>query len=218
MDLICTVKFLENCARDEKITIWTLQHRNAAKGLQDNGKLHAKSECSFPQGCSVGKKSAYRWMQGQMTKRLECYNNELPLWASIERLTPTAPDDILIKAEIPRNRLLVHFYDPWETILQCFAMIERNGGKWPTSFLDTPYIVAHNDDQNYVNGKNNCTSGYTESECRISWEKIFDLSLIDKPGFKWQMLHVTLSGISSDDNWELMSKNESSPQSDALPQ
>uniref|UniRef100_E6QNU9 Uncharacterized protein n=1 Tax=mine drainage metagenome TaxID=410659 RepID=E6QNU9_9ZZZZ len=206
MDLICNVKFLENCAPDEKITIWTLQQRNAVNGLQENGKLHASSEYSFPQGCSVGKKSAYRWMQDQMTKRLEGYNNELPLWASIDKLTPNAPDDILIKAEIPRNRLLVHFYDPWETILQCFAMIESNGGAWPSSFLDTPYVAANEDDQIYVSGKNNCTSCYKEEECRISWERIFDLSLIDEPGFKWQKLHVTLSGISSDDNWELMSE------------
>jgi hypothetical protein len=57
MDLICTVKFLENCARDEKITIWTLQHRNAAKELQDNGKLHAKSECSSPKAAVSARKA-----------------------------------------------------------------------------------------------------------------------------------------------------------------
>lgn len=203
INLINKTNFLKSCPPEEKITIWTFQQQKAVEEFRSKGELRANTEYSFPEGHSVGKRRAYQWMQEQMKKRLENNNCELPLWVSLDKMQPNqgAPGDVLIKARIPRNRLLIHFYEPWNIILRCFAMINGNDGNWPTSFVDTPYVAANDGDQNYVDGKSNCTSCYTEEECRSSWERIFDLSLVDTCGFKWWTLHATLCCITANNEF-----------------
>lgn len=203
IDLLNKTNHINSCNPEEKITIWTFQQKKAVEEFRSGGELRATTEYSFPPGHSVGKRRAYQWMQGQMKKRLENNNCELPLWVSLDKMQPNqgAPGDVLIKAHIPRNRLLIHFYEPWNIILSCFAMINGNDGKWPTSFIDIPYVAANDDDQNYVDSKSHCISCYTEEECRSSWEKIFDLSLVKTCGFKWRKLHATLCCITANDEF-----------------
>lgn len=181
------------------VTIWTRQQEGAVEQLNTEGILTAREEYTFPAGHSIGKKRAFEWMRSQMNKRIPSFDAAWPVWGS---LTPPCnkevltPGDRLICARVPKNRVLISFYNPWEHILQCMALIERSGGLWPAHWGMMPYLAMNSEGRARLRRANYCTSNIPELECRESWEKIFDLSLVHTEGFSGgNEMQATLSAI-----------------------
>ena len=143
-------------------------------------------------------------MRDQMRKRIHEYDDAWPIWAS---LTPPdsekeglAPGDKVICVRVPKKRLLISFYNPWEHILRCMASIEKNNGSWPSCWSVPPYIYTDTAGKNRLDRANYCISSIPEEECRKSWEKIFELSLACTEGFSGgTTLQATLSAIYGED-------------------
>ena len=190
---------LSDCSQETLVTIWTRQQAGAIEQLNTRRILRAEEKHIFPQGCSVGKRRAYDWMRDQMRTHIREYDGAWPIWAS---LTPPdsekedlAPGDKVIRARVPKKRLLISFYDYWEHILHCMALIE-NHGSWPSCWPVSPYIDIDTAGKHRLDGANHCITSIPEEECRESWEKIFELSLACTEGFSGgTTLQATLSTI-----------------------
>jgi len=185
---------------DTTISLFTFQHADVAKKLEQGDRHVASSQFAFMKNYP-GKKMAYNWMTTQMNNRLIGEGCDLPIWALPVRLPcPIEPTDRLIKINVPKSRVLFSFYAPWENMLSCFSEIEKTGGVWPKRWFSQPYITANSSDEQYLQ-----SNGFivpNETACRSSWEKIFDLSLISTIGFKWSnspYLQAVLNYIDADD-------------------
>ncbi|MHB1493881.1 MAG: DUF3841 domain-containing protein [Acidithiobacillus sp.] len=193
------IAYLSGCSPETLVTIWTRQQEGAVELLNTEGILVARAEHTFPAGHSVGKRSAYEWMRSQMQKRIPSYDSSWPVWVSLTPLgnkEDLAPGDRLICARVPKKRLLMSFYNPWEHILQCMALIERSDGLWPAVWGMMPYLAMNGEGKDRLGRANNCISNIPECECRESWERIFDLSLACTAGFSGgNFLQATLSEI-----------------------
>ena len=60
------------------------------------------------------------------------------------------------------------------------ADIENAGSCWPKIWLTTPYIEAEPTDRRLREEQQHVAP--LEEECRQSWEKMFDLTLVRRPG------------------------------------
>lgn len=186
------------------ITLWTMQQPGAVQQLRDTGRLMVDPEFSFVEYGKPGKRGAYTWMQDQMQKRLIGYGGELPVWALLSRPTKiTREGDLLLRLEIRKDRMLVCFHRPWDRLLGIMSSLEENGGVWPP--LDPGYFAACSDDKLQPGQPQP-----TETECRTSWEKMFNLELAWSSGFCWPfMLQAMLPRLDGYDVRECMPMAES---------
>jgi hypothetical protein len=186
------------------ITLWTMQQPEAVQQLRDTGRLTVDPEFSFVKYAKAGKRGAYAWMQGQMQKRLIGYGGELPIWALLSRPTDiTRVGDQLLRIEIRKDRMLVCFHRPWERLLGIMSSLEGNGVNWPP--LGPAYFAACSGDKLQLGQPQP-----TETECRTSWEKMFNLELVWSSGFCWSpiLLQAMLPMLDIGDVRECMQMGE----------
>jgi hypothetical protein len=115
-----------SCADDMTITLHSMQQPGAIKRLKKQGRLTGNPDFAFcPDDTGkvqAGKKGAYTWMQQQMEKRVHNYQQELPIWALLSPPdNTTRPNDKLLRIEVPKNRMLVSFYQPWHELLHIYG-------------------------------------------------------------------------------------------------
>jgi Domain of unknown function (DUF3841) len=167
---------LINAPASEPITLWTMQQPGADQQLRESGQFAAEPKYSFDVHGKPGKRFAYSWMQEQMRRRLAEYSGQLPIWALLSRPSRcTRPGDILLRVEIPKERMLICFYKPWTRLLEIMSCLESECA-WPPLGVQ-PYLAACIGDKRQ--------SVPNEQECRASWEKMFDLTLIQHAEFCW---------------------------------
>ena len=189
-----TLKYLRDLmsmARDARVTLWTLQQPGAVKHLTMKGYLTGRRKFAFaPAYNHPGKERAYAWLQSQMQVRLDCYCGELPIWALPSKPTQTnRDDDILLRVEVPKRRILFSFYELWCRLLR--------GNSWEYFAID----VADRE-QNRPN--NLCPPVHV---CEKSWERMFELELGLRADLLWHPfnLQASLSKIWSRDVSEISS-------------
>ena len=173
---VAHIEQLRSCDPDTRIRLWTTQDPGAVAQLDREGQLVGDPNFA---------RQSYDWMTEQMNQRLPPENglNGLPVWALVVRPSPVA-GSTLLELEVPRHRVLFSFYTPWELLLGVFSDIHRSSGNWlSTAWLTVPYLVA-NDADEARRAEDFCKIP-PETECRKTWEKIFDLSLAATPGFRW---------------------------------
>jgi hypothetical protein len=168
---------LNNAPATTLVTLWTMQQPGAVQQLCDRGWYSPDPEFSLIKYGKSGKRGAYEWMQEQMRQRLIGYNGELPIWMLLSRPTQISrAGDQLLRVEVPKERMLIGFYKPWEYLTQIMECLERSGNDWPPS-SPTPYFAASSDDERQPVP--------CRVKCQASWEKMFDLTLARRPGFRW---------------------------------
>jgi Domain of unknown function (DUF3841) len=176
---------------DTPVVIWTLQHPRAVECLERTGKLTGDPTFTFARK-TPGKRSAYEWLRRMMAKRLSHYSQEWPVWALLTR--PTAPsdspNDVLLRLEIPKAKMLVSFYEGRVKLLGIMEYIELHNDKWPEEWMlyrEAPYLcpVLQEDITGHLDVPTPRPWSFDEQQCRSSWEKIFDLTLYGLERFAW---------------------------------
>jgi Domain of unknown function (DUF3841) len=192
---IADIDRLHAAADDALVEAWTMQQPGAIERLSRDGELTGDPQFAFggdPNRKGMpGKRTKYAWMQTQMTKRLKGYQQELPIWVLFTRSTHTDREgDQLLRIEIPKSRVLVSFYRPWVDLSGAMAVLETSVG-WPEEWALTvcPYVAVDVDDlfrSIYINGSDGARlTQFDEQVCRLSWERMFDLTLAHRERFLW---------------------------------
>jgi hypothetical protein len=178
-----------------------MQSHEAVARLQATGQLTGDSEFTFdPPKYQIGRKSAYSWMQAQMRHRIPTYDEELPIWGLLSRPDAESKpkEDRLLLLEIPKNRMLMSFYQPRCRLLGVMACIEKTN-RWPESGFDSlcPYFSTSKSEkerrefvEGVSNGSGARTSRWDEEECRTTWERMFDLTLAQNSDFLWSPIYL----------------------------
>ncbi len=180
------------------VVVWSMQQPEAVDRLLTDGILSGDPHFAFAPDVAgkirPGIKAAYAWMQQQMTRRLKGYQQELPVWTLLSRPSHTTrKSDKLLRLEIPKSRMLISFYQAWCDLRPTFAVLEQSEG-WPEdwSLSARPYVATDADDARrhiYLKDANGAQrTQWDENECRLSWERIFDLTLARSENFLWSDL------------------------------
>lgn len=96
---------------------YTLQTLKAWNEAKEKGYLTGNEEFVIPEF-----KRYYQWMMKQMSKRINSYNNEYPiwLWLTLENvhIESTLDDDyVLLEIELLEDKVLLSKFDAWHVIL-----------------------------------------------------------------------------------------------------
>jgi hypothetical protein len=184
-------KFLA-ASEDTPIVVWTIQSEGAVQELERTGKLTGDPAYAFANN-TPGKRLAYDWLRQMMAKRLTGYSDEWPIWTLVSRPTSSIETlgGILLRAEIPKSKMLVSFYKGWLKILGVMEHLPENKNCWPEQWLfhrDDPllYAVSEENADSYPGLPVPISYSFNETQCRRSWEQIFDLALFDREGFAWR--------------------------------
>jgi len=174
---------------DTPIVAWSMQNTGAIELLKKNGHLTGDPKYMFV-SARPGKRAAYEWMRQMMANRIDNYQQEWPVWCLPSRPQSTRNiDDKLMRLEIPKSKMLISFYQPWESLLGVMAFLETRNMQWPSQWLhfecDSPLFNPIVDDSWDDNWPNVIPVTFDEKECRASWEQIFDLTLAGRKGFGW---------------------------------
>jgi hypothetical protein len=167
----------------EHVTLWTLQHRDAFKELKIKDYLTGSYKFAFPSNEShpQNKKSAYDWMQSQMRVRLGICC-ELPIWASPNKPSHTTrKGDLLLRIKVPKRRVLFSFYELW-----CWRLRIDSSDPYHPS-IPNDYFSTDESEKSTIRA---CNTRPTDSACRKSWEKMFDLELALRDDLLWQPLNM----------------------------
>jgi hypothetical protein len=193
-------------ADDAPITLWSMQQPGALEILRKTGRLAGNPVFAFAPDCAgkvpAGKKGAYTWMQQQMAKRVRHYQQELPIWALFSRPEHTnRRNDKLLRIEVPKSRMLVSFYHPWEKLLGIMNRLEANNWVWPDIWPAPlcPYLFVDEEDEEAQGfdsiggrprGERARRYHWDEGRCRASWERMFDLRLARRERFLWTPIYL----------------------------
>jgi hypothetical protein len=150
----------------EQVTLWSLQQPGAIKTLCNQRHLTGNPEYAHARG-HIGEERAYEWLDEQLSRRLESYDGKLPpVWAFPARPTHTdRQDDLLLRIEVPKRRVVFLFYDLWERLLQDMH-----------SCLPMYFSIS----------RDKFVRSYSECEKKRSWERMFDLELGRRSDLCWR--------------------------------
>lgn len=151
------------------ITLSTIQTHAAWTSAQRLGVLRADGRRVFN-----GWRPAYRWMRGQMARRLRAFRGGYPIWAwylaepelSDEALLPTGQSGVCLEFRAPSSEVLLSNFDAWHSVLNNWylALDEAEEQAWFERCPDG--VLPHR------------RSAACQAEVERSWERIFDLDLL----------------------------------------
>lgn len=171
------IRHLRETSADTPLMVWSIQHRLAIDELE-RGQLvasyHRVKHERLP---------ATRWMADEMRRRgLELGTDDSPMWLFLEE-PPLRNDAVwgnppshgadhrLLNLLIPLKRMLISYHWPWaNTFLHEFRPN-------PVRF----YLSSSQVERESL--------GFPippEAECQRSWQRLFDLTLVDETGFSWE--------------------------------
>lgn len=124
-----------------KRKIYTFQNKNCLESLKTNGFIRGEIQHSefyndpMLQGTF---KPAYDFMYTQCVDKIPNFSGDWPIWATPRRpgrSYKNHPDDVLIVALIPRERVLEHRRDVWDCIINGgpVCMTEQEWDNWDDS-------------------------------------------------------------------------------------
>ena len=102
---------------DEFIDIYSYQVREAWEVFQTNGVLFGDAEEAIPSQegfriYTVG----YDWMERAMGRSLDAHSGNAPVWGwVVDTPYPQSEDSVLLHARIPKSRILLSWFPPWDT-------------------------------------------------------------------------------------------------------
>jgi hypothetical protein len=138
-----------------KITLWTIQHEEAWKCFEKCGILKADGRRIWKEFVAP-----YRWMSGQMKKRLANCRCRYPIWAWCRKpdlrhsgYLPKGTQGICLEIRVPAQRVLLSDFGSWHLV------------------LSNSYLPLHEKER-----KN-------PASIKKSWELIFQLRAINKSQF-----------------------------------
>ena len=172
------LKDIEPRGPKDLVRLWTVQHTDAVTQLlKGSVPLRGREEYAYSD-CAQGKRSAYKWMVGQMNERLprqyQCHG--LPVWTLPVQSPCLGDKDQVLEIQVTRERVVFSFHSPWTRLLEIFScMGEGDEERWPDIWSTQPYLVAGASGVDQKNG--DAGNIPSEAECRGSWEQIFDLTL-----------------------------------------
>lgn len=148
-------------------TVWTIQHQGILPQLEQSGALRGSEEW-----VREDFRTAYKWIMGQMEKRIPDYKGGWPIWAWVrfdrERnrpdlrekgYLPKGDPGVLIEACVPNHLHLPHDFTLWETVLynEYLALNREESDAWDAREYTIPLAQR-------------------EEEKQKNWETIFDLT------------------------------------------
>lgn len=108
-----------------KIRLYSLQHKKAWYTLQRSGVLTIENENLIEPDFLP----AYRWMIGQMAKRIPNFSGHYPVWGWLRKGYRTnaqkwdEPQNlVLLTMEVPRERVLLSDFGVWHFVLNCHLL------------------------------------------------------------------------------------------------
>jgi hypothetical protein len=154
------------------VKLWSIQDPNVLDHLRD-GRYTASYE-HVPRNRLDGT----RWMADQMRARdFSIGLEDAPIWALLKYPDPSedpvwgnerpGKTKVLLRLALPSSRILVSFHFPW--VNQCL-------GRNPSNF----YLAS-----NQLDATERRNRVRPPDECLRSWQKLFDLDQINRPGFTW---------------------------------
>lgn len=154
------------------LRLWTVQHESAWEQAEMASALRADGRRVYP--CF---RQAYRWMSGQMRRRLGHSKSAYPIWAWLRpkpdlrcsnHLEPGTPG-VCVEFRIPGEHLLLSSLDAWTVVLNYgyLSLTEEEHDQWERR--RKPGVSRH-----VNNGP---------EDVEKSWERIFDLEALD--GSHW---------------------------------
>lgn len=103
-----------------KIRLYTIQHETAYLNLIKTGVLNVTDESLIDPDFLL----AYKWLVGQMAKRIENFSGHYPIWAWTKRgyhtnvKEWTTPNPLVFLAvDVPVNRVLLSDFSAWHFVL-----------------------------------------------------------------------------------------------------
>lgn len=158
---------------DTTVRLWTIQPLPQWERLQRTGTMTADGRRAMRDF-----REAYRWMRGQMAARLPDYGGRHLLWAwrmpkpDLRRTAhlPSGTPGVRIEFRLPIGRALCSDFDAWHCVLnrQYLALTEGEDDAW---HAQTP-------------------EARRASEIEKSWERIFDLKLLDGSTWAGPVRHI----------------------------
>lgn len=143
--------------------VYSVQKLEAYHLMRDQGYLEGSLELAmFPE--------AYKWMMGQMAKRLPRYNGQAgPIWVWNRRvnrneraLLPKGSKGVILKLNIPCQDILWSSFEDWHFILN----------KVPITFDEKEWMKFEKLD-------------FPEKEVKATWERLFDLEWLANRPKEW---------------------------------
>ncbi|MFD3448956.1 DUF3841 domain-containing protein [Microbacteriaceae bacterium 4G12] len=142
--------------------VYTVQKEAAYKLMRKQGYLEGRAELAmFPE--------AYRWMTGQMQKRLTNYQGECyPIWVWERRVNRNEPAllssgrGVILTLDIPEEDILWSSFDEWHSILS----------ESPITYDEAEWLEFEKKD-------------FPESEVQATWERLFDYDWLANRPVEW---------------------------------
>ena len=158
------------------VRLWTIQHAGAWDRARRRGVLRADGRFVYHHH-----RRAYRWMRGQMARRVSGYRNHYPIWAWY-RPKP----DLRRAGHLPRGEsgVRLEFLAPMESVLLSDFM------NWHGVLNDGPITL---DEAEYDAFQRacalTCRPGRHTPACRkateATWERVFELERPDRADPVW---------------------------------
>lgn len=188
-----TLEKLKIAASGQKVTIYSVQHKDVLKTLTNKGFLSGNHKFSLINRSDWKfLKISYDWIKTQMSKRLKNYSGEYPVWGWLERpslvhmRTGFGPDQVLITAEVPVERILLSDFDLFHDVIMG-NLISYDVKKLMdsvTQINEKEYEAGIEKDRRYKYVP-------TQKELEDGWELIFDVTY--KPKNKKLKEYIGLS-------------------------
>lgn len=144
------------------VTVFTVQSPTALRCAESLGYWHGSRDFIEDEDF----RDAYLWMRDQMAERISFFSGDYPIWATLHRpnfrkLRKWAEPQVLVKARVPRGRILLSDYDDWHSVLNRFIAThdEKEADQW----WELPE---------------------TEKLANLHWERILDLDWVIENGRK----------------------------------
>lgn len=154
--------------------LWTIQPADVCRSLQERGSLHADPELWTDMYPSL--EAAYRWMTGQMARRIPGFRGHYPWWAwrqwALDRPRPDlrnvrtyrSGSNVLLKLDVPDQEVLLSDYNAWHAVINV----------WPIADTEAEYEILEQE----ISDRQQTSRPFDEEldrKIQKSWERIFDL-------------------------------------------
>lgn len=152
------------------LTVWTVQREAAWRELQALGELTGREE--IVDEYFVG---PYRWMMGQMARRLPGYRGNYPVWVWVRPkpdlrsscLLPRGERGVRLTLKIDPARVLVSDFFAWHAVLnRSYLCLDDDEWDWWTSVTPPGPVDVET------------LAPDVRAAMERSWERIFDLDAL----------------------------------------
>ncbi len=171
--------------------LWTIQHPAALERARRNGALRGDGRrlCLGPQF-----RRPYRWLIGEMLKRVPGYTGRYPVWAWPKKqdlrgvgYVPRGEKAVMIECEVPGERVLLSDFGAWHMVLNgsYLALTEAEDDEWDRAWGKQLREYDYWERVGRRKGEPEPADIPHEQRLRLerSWERIFDFKVLRRS--KW---------------------------------